>query len=369
MKKIRKIDIEKLKLKDAVLNEQDFQNHHYSEENILLSVHNLKTYFPVYGGIFRREIASLKAVDGVSFNLHQGKTLGLVGESGCGKTTVGRSLVRLYDVTEGDIYYKVVLNNNKYFVNIAKLNKQELKYFRTEIQMIFQDPYSSLNPRFTVGGIIEEPIKLHLNLSKSEIKDKTVQLLEKVGLAPEHYYRYPHEFSGGQRQRIGIARALSINPSIIIADEPVSALDVSVQAQVINLMQDLQDEYELTYIFIAHDLSVVKHISHNIGVMYLGKIVEIGDKNEIYNNPKHPYTKILLSSVPKPEPSDRSSREKTVITGDVPSPINKPVGCDFNTRCPIAEDICFKQEPSLSKVNELSAASCHFIKNRNNSNE
>lgn len=357
---MQKVNLKRLKAKKALLTLQEFRTRYTSKKNVILYVNNLKTYFPVYGGIFRRQLASLKAVDSINFYLESGKTFGLVGESGCGKTTVGRTIIRIYDVTEGDIYYKYKFNNTEVYINIAKLTKQELRFIKSGIQMIFQDPYSSLNPRFTIGDIIEEPIKIHMKLSNKDIKFKTMDLLEKVGLSPEHYYRYPHEFSGGQRQRIGLARALSTNPEIVIADEPVSALDVSVQAQVINLMQDLQEEFGLTYIFIAHDLSVVKHISHNIGVMYLGELVEISAVEELYNNPKHPYTKVLLKSIPTIS-SVNSPKTKKTIKGDVPSPINKPYGCSFNTRCSYAQDICFQKRPDLKRINELSSAACHLL--------
>jgi oligopeptide transport system ATP-binding protein len=358
---MKKINIEKIKNSKGLLSEKDLIEKGITNTNFLLKIKNLKINFPIYGGIFRHKIAELKAVDDISFYIEKGKTLGLVGESGCGKTTIGRSIIRIYDITYGDIIYKLTDNNKEYYINLSELNKSEMRNLRSKIQMIFQDPYSSLNPRFTVGDIIEEPIKLHSYLSESEIKNKAYELLSQVGLSAEHYYRYPHEFSGGQRQRIGIARALSTNPSLIIADEPVSALDVSVQAQVINLMQDLQDEYELSYIFIAHDLSVVKHIAHQIAVMYLGKIVEIGEADEIYNNPQHPYTICLLNSIPKVS-SLKTKTEKIKLIGDVPSPVNKPFGCSFNTRCPEAKEICFKEEPKLNKVNNLSSVACHFIK-------
>ncbi|MDD2715123.1 MAG: ATP-binding cassette domain-containing protein [Candidatus Wallbacteria bacterium] len=315
-------------------------------------------YFPVLGGVFRHVVATVKAVDGVSFSVNQGETLGLVGESGCGKTTVGRTIIRLNQPTDGSILFH---DPDKGEVELAHLSRAELRPYRASIQMIFQDPYSSLNPRLTVGNIIEEPMQVHpqkINFKSS--LDKVTWLLEKVGLSPEHAFRYPHEFSGGQRQRIGIARALSTNPSLIIADEPVSALDVSVQAQVINLMQDLQEEFGLSYIFIAHDLSVVKHISHRIAVMYLGNIVEIGPAEDVYNRPKHPYSQALLAAVPIPDPR-KKNREKPVLGGDVPSPLAKPSGCGFRTRCPACQPECAETIPALKEISPEHWTACHYI--------
>jgi len=335
-----------------------------SQENIL-EVKNLKMYFPVYAGVFRRVVAHVKAVDGISFSLKKGEVLGLVGESGCGKSTIGRTLIRLYEPTDGKILYydksKIAPDKyQNYSIDISRLTRKEMKPYRAEMQMIFQDPYSSLNPRLTVGSIIEEPMTVHPDKIKGNFTEKVIWLLEKVGMSAEQAFRYPHEFSGGQRQRIGIARALSTNPKIIIADEPVSALDVSVQAQVINLMQDLQEEFGLTYIFIAHDLSVVKHISDRIAVMYLGNMTEIGPAEEVYNKPLHPYTKALISAVPIPDPTKK--KEKVTLSGDVPSPLSKPSGCAFRTRCPIADKICAEKAPELIEIKPDHFVACHFVK-------
>jgi oligopeptide/dipeptide ABC transporter ATP-binding protein len=329
----------------------------------LLEINNLKTYFPVYGGIFRRIKGYIKAVDNVSFTLKKGEIFGLVGESGCGKSTIGRSIVRLYKPNHGDMFLNnsICTNNNEiknYKINLSKLSRKEILPFRKNIQMIFQDPFSSLNPRYTVMDIIEEPLKIHISKNRHENEEKVFKLLKKVGLSEEHAFRFPHEFSGGQRQRIGIARALATNPELIIADEPVSALDVSIQAQVINLIQDLQEEFKMTYLFIAHDLSVVRHITQRVAIMYLGNIVEIGNVKEIYNDPRHPYTKALLSSIPSIDPKNRS--KKQTLTGEVPSPMNKPSGCSFHTRCPIAKDICKKEEPLFVDINNDQKAKCFF---------
>ncbi|MDR7518491.1 MAG: ABC transporter ATP-binding protein [Armatimonadota bacterium] len=292
--------------------------------DVILEVRNLRKYFPISKGfIFQRQVGAVKAVDDVSFSIRRGETLGLVGESGCGKTTTGRVILRLMEPTAGEAYFEGR--------NIFGLSKEELRRMRRNMQIIFQDPYSSLNPRMTVGDIIGEPLEIH-NLARGKEKVRRVQeLLEVVGLSPYHANRYPHEFSGGQRQRIGIARALAVNPKLVICDEPVSALDVSIQAQVLNLLEELQKEFGLTYLFIAHDLSVVKHISDRIAVMYLGKIVEIAPTEELFANPQHPYTEALLSAVPIPDPAIR--RERVILPGDVPSPVNPPKGCRFHTRC------------------------------------
>jgi oligopeptide transport system ATP-binding protein len=315
----------------------------------ILDVQNLRVSFPITGGVFARKVAEVKAVDGVSFELEKGETLGIVGESGCGKSTVGRAIVNiLRPMVHGvEVSGRVVYHKNGASADLASLSRSAMRAFRSDIQMIFQDPYSSLNPRMTVTQIVEEPLKIHTKMTVKERKDRVRWLLEKVGLSSEQSNRYPHEFSGGQRQRIGIARALATNPKIVIADEPVSALDVSVQAQVINLMQDLQDEFELSYLFIAHDLSVVRHISDRIAVMYLGHVVEIGPAELIYKSPMHPYSRALLSAVPRPDPDAAAAERRIRLAGDVPNPIRKPSGCPFRTRCPIAQPSCADQFPPL----------------------
>ncbi|MBP3932113.1 MAG: dipeptide ABC transporter ATP-binding protein [Peptostreptococcaceae bacterium] len=318
----------------------------------LIEVKNLKKYFTKKSGLLKKEIKEVKAVDDVSFYIKKGETLGLVGESGCGKSTLGRTLIRLYDVTDGEILFDGE--------DISKKSEKELKSFRKRTQTIFQDPYASLNPNMTVKDIIREPLDIHTNFSKDE-KDKIVyEMLKKVGLNKEHATRYPHEFSGGQRQRIGIARALSVKPDFIFCDEPISALDVSIQAQIINLLEDLQKELGITYLFIAHDLSMVKHISHRVCVMYLGKVVEIGSSEDIYENPKHPYTKALLSSIPKID----DDTEEEILEGDVPSPLNPPSGCRFRTRCKYAKEICSKENPPRVDFGNEHYAYCHVIDNK-----
>lgn len=318
----------------------------------LIEVKNLKKYFTKKSGLIKKEIKEVKAVDDVSFYIKKGETLGLVGESGCGKSTLGRTLIRLYDVTDGEILFDGE--------DISKKSEKELKNFRKRTQTIFQDPYASLNPNMTVKDIIREPLDIHTNFSKDE-KDKIVyEMLEKVGLNKEHATRYPHEFSGGQRQRIGIARALSVKPDFIFCDEPISALDVSIQAQIINLLEDLQKELGITYLFIAHDLSMVKHISDRVCVMYLGKVVEIGSSEDIYENPKHPYTKALLSSIPKID----DDTEEEILEGDVPSPLNPPSGCRFRTRCKYAKEICSKENPPRVDFGNEHYAYCHVIDNK-----
>lgn len=316
----------------------------------LVQVKNLKKYFPIRKGFFSRVVGHIKAVDGVSFSVKKGETLGLVGESGCGKTTTGRVILRLIEATDGTILFE-----DK---DVLKLNKNKMRALRKEMQIIFQDPYSSLNPRITVGGMLREALEIHKVVPIKEIDDEIEKLLRVVGLLPEHARRYPHEFSGGQRQRIGIARALSVRPKLIIADEPVSALDVSIQAQVINLLQDLQKEFGLTYIFIAHDLSVVEHISDRVAVMYLGRIVELTRSEELYSNPKHPYTQALLSAVPIPDPTLK--RQRIVLQGDVPSPANPPKGCTFHPRCFKKFEPCDKVEPQLKDIGNEHFVSCHL---------
>ncbi|MNB72808.1 Glutathione import ATP-binding protein GsiA [compost metagenome] len=304
----------------------------------LLQVEQLKTYYPIRKGILSRTAGYVKAVDGVNLNIFQGETLSLVGESGCGKSTIGRSIVRLEEPSEGRILFEGQ--------DIAHYSNGKMKKVRADLQMIFQDPYSSLNPRKRISDLLEEPMRVHNIIPASEISKEVDRLLEVVGLPKSYKFRYPHEFSGGQRQRIGIARALSLKPKLIVCDEPVSALDVSIQAQILNLLKDLQKEFNLTYLFIAHGLGAVKYISDRIAVMYLGKVVEIASKDEIFTNAKHPYTKALLSAYPIPNPTLRSN-ERIVIQGDVPSPANPPSGCRFHTRCPLAKAICREQEPEL----------------------
>ncbi len=314
-----------------------------TEKSNLLDVRNLVKHFPI-----ESSDDVVKAVDGVSFDIKSGETLGLVGESGCGKSTVGRCLLRLHEPTSGGIYFEGK--------NIVGLPNREMQHLRREMQIIFQDPYASLNPRLSILSIISEPLKIHGIGSKSEREAKTTDLLKKVGLDPNYMRRYPHEFSGGQRQRIGIARALALNPKLIICDEPVSALDVSVQAQVVNLLQDLQAEFGLTYLFISHGLAVVEHISNRVAVMYLGKIVEIAEGRELYDLPLHPYTKALLSAIPIPDP--KKKRERIILKGDVPTPINPPSGCRFRTRCPLAVEDCAKVEPELREIAPNHFAAC-----------
>jgi oligopeptide transport system ATP-binding protein len=333
-----------------------------SGENIL-EVKDLVKHFPLTQGIvLQKKVGAVKAVDGVNFDLVKGETLGLVGESGCGKSTVAKLLMNLERASSGQVLYKGD--------DISKLSGRALKSVRRNIQMVFQDPYTSLNPRMTVADIIGEPYEIHSEVApKGDRKRKVQELLELVGLNPEHINRYPHQFSGGQRQRIGIARGLALNPEIIICDEPVSALDVSVQAQVINLMEKLQGEFGLSYVFIAHDLSIVRHISDRVAVMYLGKIVEIGTETEIYDHPTHPYTQALLSAVPVPDPTGRDNRERIILSGDVPSPANPPSGCRFRTRCWKAQDICATEQPLLQiREGAQSAAphasACHFAEER-----
>jgi oligopeptide transport system ATP-binding protein len=322
----------------------------------LLEVKDLKMHFPLTQGIiFQRQVGAVKAVDGVSFEVFEGETLGLVGESGCGKSTTGRAILQLYKPTAGEVNFDGQ--------DLTKLDGGDMRRMRRHLQMIFQDPYASLNPRMTVGSIISEPMQIHNLVPKNQRNQRVQELLETVGLNPYFANRYPHEFSGGQRQRIGVARALAANPQFIVADEPVSALDVSIQAQIINLLEELQDEFNLTYLFIAHDLSVVKHISDRVAVMYLGKVAELADRNAIYDDPLHPYTKALLSAVPIPDPVIEKKRERIILTGDVPSPINPPSGCVFHTRCPYVMDVCRKVPPQFVDQGGGHYVACHLYPN------
>src|SRR5579884_1791057 len=320
----------------------------------LLDVRDLKMYFPLTKGIvMQRVVGHVKAIDGVSFSIERGQTLGLVGESGSGKTTIGRTIVRLYKPTAGQIIFDDL--------DLATLQGEALRQIRQRVQMVFQDPFASLNPRYTIGSLIAEPMYIYKTASKAEIRDRTVELLRVVGLRPEYIDRYPHEFSGGQRQRIAVARALSINPELVIADEPVSALDVSIRAQVLNLLQRLQEQFSLTYLFVSHDLSVVRHVADRIAVMYLGKIMELADRDELYTSPKHPYTQALLSAVPIPDPQVEKRRQRIILSGDLPSPIRIPSGCRFHTRCPMAQAICREVEPPFeAKEGHEHFAACHF---------
>lgn len=317
----------------------------------LLQLSNIKKYYPIKGGILQRVQGHVKAVESVSLDVFEGETIGIVGESGCGKSTFGRTVLGLEPLTEGSVVYKGK--------EIGYLSDQKLKPYKREMQMIFQDPYASLNPRQRVGDALEEPFIIHMKLTSKERKEKVVQLLEEVGLKEEHYHRYPHEFSGGQRQRIGIARAIALNPALIICDEAVSALDVSVQAQIIKLLKDIQEKFKLTYMFISHDLGVVRYVSDRVLVMYLGNTAELAPVGKIYKNPRHPYTKALLSAIPRPVPGKRKQRVK--LEGDLPNPANPPMGCAFHTRCPVATEKCKQERPTWREVEENHFVACHEV--------
>ena len=323
-----------------------------ADNNVLVRVDNLVKHFPIMRGLFQKQVGAVRAVDGVSFEVKRGETLGLVGESGCGKSTTGRAVLQLYRPTSGNVHFDGA--------DLTKIKGEELRAMRRKMQMIFQDPYASLNPRMTVGEIVREPLIVHNVATESEANERVKQLLELVKLNPSFSTRYPHEFSGGQRQRIGIARALALQPSFIVCDEPISALDVSIQAQVVNLLEELQKEFNLTYLFIAHDLSMVRHISDRVAVMYLGVIVELTTRDELYSHPLHPYSQALLSAVPIPDPVAETARQRIILTGDVPSPANPPSGCRFRTRCPIAEAKCAESRPDFREIKPGHFVACFF---------
>jgi oligopeptide transport system ATP-binding protein len=324
-----------------------------TENEILVSVEDLKKYFPITRGVFQKHIGDIKAVDGISFFVRRSETLGLVGESGCGKTTTGRVVLQLYRPTAGNVFFEGQ--------DLTSMKGEQLRHMRRKMQMIFQDPYASLNPRMTVGSIIGEPLEVHGIAKGKEKRERVQDLLNLVGMNPYFINRYPHEFSGGQRQRIGVARALALNPSFIVCDEPVSSVDVSIQAQIVNLLEDLQAQFGMAYLFIAHDLSMVRHISDRVAVMYLGKIVELTGRDELYSNPLHPYTQSLLSAVPIPDPVVEERRKRIILEGDVPSPAHPPEGCHFNTRCPVVMDVCKKEDPEFEEVGAEHWAACHRV--------
>jgi oligopeptide transport system ATP-binding protein len=324
------------------------------KNDVILRVEQLKKYFPIRRGVLRQVVGHIKAVDDVSFNVYRGETLGLVGESGCGKTTIGRTITRLYDASAGHIYFNQT--------DLTLLKGKALRLMRRKIQMIFQDPYASLNPRMNVYEIVSEPLQIFNTVPPKERKQQVAELLQLVGLNPGLMGRFPHEFSGGQRQRIGLARSLALNPDLIVCDEPISALDVSIQAQVVNLLEELQERLNLTYIFIAHDLSMVRHISRRVAVMYLGKIVELTDRETLYAKPLHPYTQALLSAIPVPDPEVEQQRRRILLEGDLPSPANPPMGCHFNTRCCQAQAVCFQNDPKFIEVEPGHQVACHLIK-------
>ena len=325
-----------------------------NKEKVLIKVENLTKHFPITRGIvFQREVGAVQAVDNISFDIHEGETLGLVGESGCGKSTTGRTILQLHRATSGKVFYGDV--------DLTETNDDKMRGYRRDLQIIFQDPYASLNPRMTVGSIIAEPLEVHRIGTKKERRERVKELLALVGLNPYFINRYPHEFSGGQRQRIGVARALALNPKFIVCDEPIAALDVSIQAQVVNLLEELQEQFGLTYLFIAHDLSMVRHIADRTAVMYLGKIVELADREALYSKPLHPYAQALLSAVPIPDPAKERVRKRIILEGDVPSPSNPPSGCRFHPRCPIAEDICKEKEPEWREVLDNHWVACHLV--------
>ena len=323
-----------------------------ANNDVLLRVENLVKHFPINRGLLQRQVGAVRAVDDISFDIKRGETLGLVGESGCGKSTTGRSILQLYRPTSGKVDFDGV--------DLVRLKGEELRRTRRKMQMIFQDPYASLNPRMTVGDIVGEPLMIHHIASGKEVNDRVAHLLELVKLNPSFATRYPHEFSGGQRQRIGVARALSLQPSFIVCDEPISALDVSIQAQIVNLLEELQEQFNLTYLFIAHDLSMVRHISTRVAVMYLGVMVELADRAGLYHSPLHPYTQALLSAVPIPDPFAEAKRKRVILEGDVPSPVNPPSGCRFRTRCPIADKICAESRPEFRELKPGHFVACHF---------